>query len=73
MEDVLINDEADNHCFGCSPHNDRGLQMTFVKRGAGEVESRVEVAAHFCGADGERLTIAEWRWRVDEPRVGVDR
>ncbi len=23
MEDVLINDEADNHCFGCSPHNDR--------------------------------------------------
>ncbi len=52
MEDVLINDDADNHCFGCSPHNDRGLQMTFVKRGAGEVESRIEVAAHFCGADG---------------------
>ena len=52
MEEVLINDDADNRCFGCSPHNDRGLQMTFVKRAAGEVESRIDVAAHFCGPDG---------------------
>lgn len=52
MEEVLINDDAGNRCFGCSPHNDRGLKMTFVKRAAGEVESRIDVAPHFCGADG---------------------
>ena len=52
MEEVLINDDAGNRCFGCSPHNDRGLKMTFVKRAAGEVESRIDVAPHFCGEDG---------------------
>ncbi len=43
-------DDPDNHCFGCSPHNERGLRMQFVKTGRHAVEARYLVPEHFCGA-----------------------
>ena len=49
MEKVLVNDEPENQCFGCSPHNERGLRMTFVQTGPKTIESRYEVAPHMCG------------------------
>jgi acyl-coenzyme A thioesterase PaaI-like protein len=45
-------DDADNTCFGCSPHNDRGLQLEFVRTGPKEVECRYTAAAHFGGMPG---------------------
>lgn len=41
-----------NRCFGCSPHNERGLRMQFVERAPGIVESRYTAAAHLCGKEG---------------------
>jgi uncharacterized protein (TIGR00369 family) len=47
---ITANDSPDNGCFGCSPHNDRGLRLRFRRVGKGEVEAPYQVAAHFCGA-----------------------
>jgi uncharacterized protein (TIGR00369 family) len=51
-EGVLVNDDPGNRCFGCSPHNDRGLNLTFQKTGPGSVECHYTVSEHFCGAEG---------------------
>ena len=50
--DPIRFDDADNTCFGCSPHNERGLQLEFVRTGPREVECRYETPAHFGGAPG---------------------
>lgn len=52
MERVLENGEPDNQCFGCSPHNERGLQLEFVQLDDGTVQSRYEVADHHVGPPG---------------------
>lgn len=41
-----------NRCFGCSPHNESGLRMTFFEREPGVVEARYVAAAHWCGKAG---------------------
>lgn len=45
-------DDADNTCFGCSPHNERGLKLEFVRTGPREVECRYTCAPHFGGMPG---------------------
>lgn len=52
MSEVIVNDEPWNHCFGCSPHNDRGLRMTFRRMDDGSVESRYQVTEHLVGPPG---------------------
>lgn len=49
---IVVNGDAGNRCFGCSPHNERGLRMTFVETAAGEAESRYVAPEHLCGAPG---------------------
>ncbi len=51
-DEILRNDSPDNMCFGCSPHNARGLRLEFRGVGPREVESRYEAAPHLCGAPG---------------------
>src|SRR5829696_8655678 len=41
-----------NLCFGCSPHNERGLQLSFTHVGPASVEGRVVAPDHTCGAPG---------------------
>jgi hypothetical protein len=53
----IRNDEPDSHCFGCSPHNPRGLQLAFEQVAGDAIEARIP------GADGELLTRAGARWR----------
>lgn len=48
----LVNDDPDNACFGCSPHNAAGMKMRFRKLGPGRIESRCTVAPEHCGAPG---------------------
>ncbi|HUR76882.1 MAG TPA: PaaI family thioesterase [Acidimicrobiales bacterium] len=45
-------DFPDNMCFGCSPHNDRGLQLTFTQVSHSGVAGRYTAPAHTCGAPG---------------------
>ena len=45
-------DDADNHCFGCSPHNVHGLQLEFTRTGPKSVESRTRVKPEFGGQHG---------------------
>ncbi len=45
-------DDPDNTCFGCSPHNERGLHLEFVRTGPRDVECRYEAAGHFGGVPG---------------------
>lgn len=52
MQEIIVNAAPDNVCFGCSPHNARGLRMTFVKLAPGKVESRCEIEEHHAGAPG---------------------
>jgi uncharacterized protein (TIGR00369 family) len=47
----IVNDDPDNYCFGCSPHNPRGLKLVFETSDAG-VEARYEVGDDLCGANG---------------------
>jgi uncharacterized protein (TIGR00369 family) len=47
----IVNDEPDNHCFGCSPHNPRGLKLSF-EAGPDRVEARFEVGDDLCGTTG---------------------
>jgi uncharacterized protein (TIGR00369 family) len=51
VEEFTI-DDPDNQCFGCSPHNARGMQMRFRKVGEGVVESHHKVAEHLAGVPG---------------------
>jgi len=50
-EPMLFEDSA-NACFGCSPHNPRGLQLTFEKVDRGVVEARYVAAPDLCGMTG---------------------
>jgi uncharacterized protein (TIGR00369 family) len=45
-------DDPGNVCFGCSPHNERGLQLTFTHVGPGRVECEYRAPDHTCGAPG---------------------
>ena len=45
-------DFPDNMCFGCSPHNERGLQLTFTHVTPNGVAGRYTAPAHTCGAPG---------------------
>jgi len=48
----IVNDRPDNVCFGCSPWNERGLQLEFTQHPDGLVESPYTAPPHFCGAEG---------------------
>ena len=45
-------DAPDNLCFGCSPHNERGLQLAFIRVGDGAVQVSYTAPDHTCGAPG---------------------
>ena len=45
-------DAPDNMCFGCSPHNDRGLQLSFTQVSRNGVHVRYTAPEHSCGAPG---------------------
>ena len=45
-------DAPDNLCFGCSPHNERGLQLAFNRVGDGAVQVSYTAPDHTCGAPG---------------------
>jgi uncharacterized protein (TIGR00369 family) len=48
--ETIINDEPDNSCFGCSPHNERGLRLAFTRVSESAVEVRYSVDADLGGA-----------------------
>ena len=50
-ERISFEDPA-NYCFGCSPHNPRGLQLAFLKVDRGVVEARYVAAPDLCGMTG---------------------
>jgi len=50
-EQMVFEDPA-NYCFGCSPHNPRGLQLSFLKVDRGVVEVRYVAAPDLCGMTG---------------------
>lgn len=52
MEREWINDEPENRCFGCSPHNPQGLKLVFVQTGPETVECRYHAAASYAGPEG---------------------
>ncbi len=52
MEKELVNAEPWNKCFGCSPHNERGLRLTFTHRQDGTVESHFQAPEHLVGPPG---------------------
>jgi uncharacterized protein (TIGR00369 family) len=45
-------DFANNMCFGCGPHNERGLQLTFTHVSPSGVATRYVAPEHICGAPG---------------------
>ena len=47
-----VNDEPDNDCFACSPHNPTGLQMRFTRTGEHQVEVRYSAPHRFSGMPG---------------------
>ena len=52
MKKKIINDDPDNLCFGCSPHNASGLNLVFYELAPGLVECPYTAAAHLSGAPG---------------------
>jgi uncharacterized protein (TIGR00369 family) len=48
----MVFEDPGNHCFGCSPHNARGLQLAFLKVDRGVVEARYVAAPDLCGMTG---------------------
>ena len=50
--DQIRFDAPDNMCFGCSPHNDQGLQLAFTQVGASSVRVGYTAPTHTCGAPG---------------------
>jgi uncharacterized protein (TIGR00369 family) len=48
----IVNDGPENHCFGCSPHNPRGLQLVFQQISDTEIEARYEIGDDLCGSEG---------------------
>ena len=49
---VVLLDHPDNLCFGCSPHNEHGLRLVWISRGAEGVEARYTAPDHLRGAPG---------------------
>ncbi len=45
-------DFPNNMCFGCSQHNDRGLQLSFTHTKPGGVETTYAAPSHTCGSPG---------------------
>jgi uncharacterized protein (TIGR00369 family) len=45
-------DAPDNLCFGCSPHNERGLHLAFTRDGGSAVHVSYTAPDHTCGAPG---------------------
>jgi uncharacterized protein (TIGR00369 family) len=52
MPEEIVNDDPGNHCFGCSPHNEDGLRLRFVKTRSDVVETRYTAPSKFCGPEG---------------------
>ncbi len=52
MPEEIVNDEPGNHCFGCSPHNEDGLRLRFVKTQSNAVEASYTAPSKFCGSEG---------------------
>jgi acyl-coenzyme A thioesterase PaaI-like protein len=52
MRRPITIDHPENVCFGCSPHNERGMRMEFVLIGPREVECVYTVPDHMSGARG---------------------
>jgi len=52
MEQLIATADRSSNCFGCSPRNAQGLQLTFVQVGPHTVESRWTPADHLGGAPG---------------------
>lgn len=52
MSRRIVNDEPENHCFGCSPTNTRGLQLVFEELAPGAIETRYAVPDDLCGNTG---------------------
>ena len=50
--DQIRFDAPDNMCFGCSPHNEQGLQLSFTQVGDSRVRVSYTAPAHTCGAPG---------------------
>jgi len=50
--DVMVFDDPDNRCFGCSPHNARGLGLSFTDCGTDGVETTYVAAHDLCGMHG---------------------
>ncbi|MCE2390094.1 MAG: PaaI family thioesterase [Proteobacteria bacterium] len=50
--DEIVNDEPDNPCFACSPHNPRGLKMRFRRAGGGAIECRYVAGPELAGFQG---------------------
>lgn len=48
----IVFDDPGNHCFGCSPHNERGLGLVFQKLDDGLVQAQWVAAPDLCGRDG---------------------
>lgn len=48
----LVFDDPSNGCFGCSPHNEHGLQLRFTHVEPAAVECRYTAPGHICGAPG---------------------
>jgi uncharacterized protein (TIGR00369 family) len=47
-----VNDDPGNVCFGCSPHNTRGLRLSFVRTSEHAVETHYTAEDHLCGMRG---------------------
>ncbi len=52
MQKTYVNDWPDNRCFGCSPHNARGLQLVFQATEPGVIHTPYTAPDHLCGAAG---------------------
>jgi acyl-coenzyme A thioesterase PaaI-like protein len=52
MEEIFESKDPSNRCFACSPHNEHGLRMNFVRTGPRSVESHYSVEPYLCGATG---------------------
>ena len=50
--DQIRFDAPDNMCFGCSPHNERGLQLAFTQVAPSAVQVGYTAPDHTCGAPG---------------------
>ncbi|MEY2425808.1 MAG: hypothetical protein QOI61_1380 [Actinomycetota bacterium] len=50
--EVLRFEFANNMCFGCSQHNERGLQLTFTHVSPSGVAGPYTAPEHFAGAPG---------------------